>query len=60
MNTQKQIPHTQIIQSEQQIDDITGALILVGYLYSKGLINKETYDTIQEKYKNKSNKAVER
>ena len=60
MNTQKQIPHTQIIQSEQQIDDITGALILVGYLYYKGLINKETYDAIQEKYKNKSNKTVER
>lgn len=40
-----------IITIDKKIDEITGALILIDYLYSQHLINKETYDTIQQKYK---------
>lgn len=43
------------------IDASMGALILIDYLYTQKLINKETYKKIQEKYnKNKCIKAVER
>lgn len=40
-----------IITIDKKIDEITGALILIDYLYSQHLINKETYDAIQQKYK---------
>ena len=35
------------------IDVQTGALILIDMLYAQKLINKETYDKIQEKYNKK-------
>lgn len=38
-----------------------GALILIDFLYTQNLINKETHKNIQEKYnKNKCIKTVER
>ena len=43
------------------IDANMGALILIDFLYTQKLINKETYKCIQEKYnKNKCIKAVAR
>lgn len=44
-----QEPH-QIIFPKTQVSDTTGALLLIGYLYHSKLINKETYDAIQQKY----------
>lgn len=35
------------------IDAQTGALILIDMLYAQKLINKKTYDKIQEKYNKK-------
>lgn len=40
-----------IIKSKITIDAQTGALILIDMLYAKKLINKETYNNIQNKYK---------
>ena len=40
-----------IIKSNIAIDTQTGALILIDMLYAKKLINKETYNNIQNKYK---------
>lgn len=54
-NTQQ--TQVQIVRSKQQVDNITGGLILIGFLYSQGLINKETYEAIQEKYGNNKNLA---
>lgn len=36
-----------------QIDVLQGSLILIDMLYSQKLINKKTYDNIQNKYNNK-------
>lgn len=38
--------------SKLNIDVHTGALILIDMLYVNKLINKETYDNIQNKYNN--------
>lgn len=43
-----------IIKSNITIDAQIGALILIDMLYTKKLINKETYNNIQNKYKSKS------
>ena len=41
-----------------QIDNEYAALVLIDILYKKGLINKATYDNIQNKY-NKSQETTE-
>lgn len=43
-----------ITEHKINIDTQTGALILIDMLYAKKLINKETYNRIQEKYKYKN------
>lgn len=48
-NVIQEQPH-QIIFPKTQVDDITGALLLIDYLYHSNLINKETYNSIQQKY----------
>lgn len=48
-----------IIESKINIDVQTSALILIDMLYAQKLINKETYDNIQEKYNSKNiNKRI--
>lgn len=50
METLNTVETKSIITINKQIDEITGALVLIDYLYSQHLINKETYDTIHQKY----------
>ena len=38
----------------RQINNEYAALVLIDILYEKGLINKATYDAIQEKHKPKN------
>jgi hypothetical protein len=42
-----------------QIDNQYAALVLIDILYEKGLINKATYDNIQQKYNVPQNMARE-
>lgn len=41
----------QIIFPKTTVDDATSIMILVGYVFSKGLINQDTYDAIKDKVK---------
>ena len=42
------------IKSKINIDSHIGALILIDMLFAQKLIDKQTYDNIQEKYNNKN------
>lgn len=46
----KEVGTVQVNETEEQINETAGALSLVKYIYSLGLINKKTYDNIMNKY----------